>query len=102
MAEKPTTEKLAAALIEAGAPGWMIVNALDGYYDDFKSTIAFPEMQLLADARENNLPTIVEGVLEGRWDATAEESAAWAASAEGQAVFQELLDGSGPKDESNG
>jgi hypothetical protein len=71
----------------------MVHDALGGYYDDFKSPLPFPEMQLLADAREHALPEIVEGVLNGEWDATKEESDAWAASPDGQAAFRELLGG---------
>jgi hypothetical protein len=87
----PTTERLARALEEAGAPTAMIERARQGYYDDFKSPLAMPEMQLLTDARAAGLESIAEGVLRGEWDATKEESDAWARSPEGQAAFQELL-----------
>lgn len=89
----PTTERLAAALKEAGAPPDMISRALEGYYDDFKSPLAMPEMQLLADARALGLDSIAEGVMRGEWDATKEESDAWARSPDGQAAFRELLGG---------
>lgn len=68
----------------------MITKALSGYYDDFKSPLAMPEMQLLADARKHGLTTIAEGVMR-EWDATPEESKEWAQSPEGQATFRELL-----------
>jgi hypothetical protein len=71
----------------------MVLQALDGYYDDFKSPLAMPETQLLIDAREHGLTRIVEGVMNGEWDATKEESEAWAASPDGQAAFRELLGG---------
>lgn len=90
MAE-PSSEKLAQALEAAGAPDYMVTLAREDHYHDFKSPLAMPEMQLLADAREHGLTTIAEGVMEGRWDATKEESEAWAASPEGQAIFNELL-----------
>lgn len=93
---EPSSERLALALEEAGAPPYMVRLARDDHYHDYKSPLALPEMQLLADAREHGLTTIAEGVMEGRWDATKEESDAWAASPEGQAVFRELLNGSGP------
>lgn len=93
---EPTSELLAQALQEAGAPAEMVQRARDDLYHDFKSPLPFPELQLMADAREHGLTTIVEGVMEGRWDATKEESDAWARSPEGQAAFRELLNGSGP------
>lgn len=92
---EPSSEQLVEALIEAGAPAEMIQRAREDYYHDFKSPLALPEMELLTDARRHGLTTIAEGVIEGRWDATKEESDAWAASPEGQATFRELL-GGGP------
>lgn len=91
MVEKPTTERLAEALKAAGAPPDMISRAREGYYDDFKSPLAMPEMQLVQDAREHGLTTIVEGVYRGEWDATKEESDEWARSPDGQATFRELM-----------
>jgi hypothetical protein len=90
---KPTTERLAEALKEAGAPPDMISKALEGYYDDYKSPLAMPETQLLIDAREHGLTSIAEGVMNGEWDATTEEADAWAASPDGQEVFRELFGG---------
>jgi hypothetical protein len=88
---EPTTERLALALVRAGAPPDMIRKASEGYYDDYKSPLAMPETQLLADARRAGLASIAQGVLDGEWDATKEESDAWAASPEGKAAFAELL-----------
>ena len=88
---EPTTERLAQALEQSGAPASMIEAARAGYYDDFKSPLAMPEMQLLHDARAAGLESIAQGVMRGEWDATKEESDDWARSPEGQAVFQELL-----------
>lgn len=96
MAEIPTTERLARDLEEAGAPAEMVQLARNGYYDDFKSPLAMPEAQLMHDAREAGLQSIVEGVMDGRWDATREEADAWAASPDGQETFQELLGGTIP------
>jgi hypothetical protein len=88
---EPTTEKLAKALEEVNAPSEMIYKARAGYYDDFKSPLAMPEMQLLADARMYNLESIAQGVMEGKWDSTKEESDEWAKSPEGQEVFDQLV-----------
>lgn len=65
---EPTTHRLAAALKVAGAPPDMISRAREGY-------------------------SIAEGVLNGEWDATREESEAWAKSPDGQATFRDLLPG---------
>lgn len=86
-----TSEALAKALEEAGAPVEMIRRAREDYYHDFKSPLAMPEMQLLNDAREHGLTAIAEGVMEGRWDADKAESDAWAASPDGQETFAELM-----------
>lgn len=86
----PTTERLAMALEKAGAPGQMIDQARAGYYDDFKSPLAMPETQLLIDARRAGLETIAQGVINGEFDSTPEESAAWAASPEGKAIMKEF------------
>jgi hypothetical protein len=88
---EPTTERLARALTEAGAPAEMIERARAGYYDDFKSPLAMPEMQLRADALELGLTDIAEGVVNGEWDATKEESDEWARSPEGRATFAALV-----------
>jgi len=93
----PTTERLARDLEEAGAPAEMIQRAREGYYDDYKSSLAMPEVQLVADARAAGLDAIVQGVYDGRWDATKEEADAWAASPEGQETFRELLAGKKPR-----
>ena len=88
-----TTDFLARVLTDEGAPEWMVSYARDGHYDDFKSPLAMPEHQLLADARENDLPLIAECVMQGVFDSTKAESDAWAKSPEGQEVFRELLSG---------
>lgn len=84
---EPTTEKLARALEEAGAPAEMIKKAREGYYDDYKSPLAFPETQLYRDARDLGLDSITRGVINGDFDSTPEESAEWARSPEGRAAF---------------
>jgi hypothetical protein len=86
----PTTEKLAQALEAAGAPAIMIQRAREGYYDDYKSSIPFPEMQLHNDANLAGLEGIKAAVEAGEFDATKEESDEWARSEEGQAAIAEL------------
>lgn len=90
---EPSSEKLAQTLEAAGAPDEMVRNARADMYHDFKSPLAMPNHALLAHARQHGLDSIAEGVMDGTWDATKEESDAWAKSPEGQAVFAELLQG---------
>lgn len=100
-----TTVKLAEALAAVpGMPRDMVQKAIDGYYHDYLSPLAFPEIQLVTDLRElASLPTtgpkaraalaaMVQRVIDGDFDATKEESDAWAASPEGQQAFQQLVD----------
>lgn len=101
-----TTVKLARALGEIpGVPRAMIERAIDGYYHDYLSELAFPEMQLVQDLRDlaslgatphdsrRLLREMAQDVINGKYDASAEESDEWAKSPEGQAAFRELLGG---------
>jgi hypothetical protein len=85
-----TSDKLAAALREAGAPGIMIGRAEHGYYDDYKSHLAMPLHQLVVDARQHKLEDIAKRAIAGEFDGTKEEGDEWAASPEGQAIISEL------------
>jgi hypothetical protein len=100
---KPTTEKLARALEAIPAiPPAMVKNAREGMYDDFKSPLTFPEITLVAELRavagNKSLPRsarqeigkMAQRVIDGEFDATPEESAAWAESPEGKETFRQL------------
>jgi len=100
-----TTAKLARALSEIPAiPREMIERAIAGFYHDFLSPLDFPEIQLVEDLRavaaNRSLPRsirqeitrLVQRVINGEFDASPEESAAWAASPEGQETFRQLAD----------
>jgi hypothetical protein len=100
-----TTAKLARALSEIpGVPKVMIQRAVDGYYHDYLSPLTFPEIQLVSDLRDlANLPVtprdsrpllraLAQDVIDGKYDATKEESDAWAASPDGQETFRQLRD----------
>ena len=102
---EPTTEKLARALEAIPAiPREMVQHARDGRYDDFKSPLTFPEITLVAElravARNKSLPRSVRQeigkmarrVIDGEFDATPEESRAWAESPDGQETFRQLAD----------
>ena len=104
MAE-PTTEKLARALESFPAiPPAMVKNAREGMYDDFKSPLTFPEITLVAELRavagNTSLPRsarqeierLAKRVINGEFDATPEESRAWAESPDGQETFRVLAD----------
>jgi hypothetical protein len=83
----PTTEKLAHALQEAGAPPQMIQRARTGYYDDYKSKHATPITLLASDARFNKLPDIAKRAEAGEFDAQDWEAGEWAESPDGKATF---------------
>jgi hypothetical protein len=98
-----TTAKLARAL-EAipGIPPDMIERARTGFYHDYLSPLAAPEIQLLADLRElaarpgtprNSRPllrVLAKAVIDGQYDASKEEADEWARSQEGQETIAEF------------
>lgn len=103
---KPSKVLLAEALAQVpGMPPVMLQRAVDGYYHDYESPLAMPEVQLVTDLRvlraepttgpkaKAMLSTLAQRVTAGDFDATREESDAWARSEEGQAVFRELAAG---------
>jgi hypothetical protein len=87
----PTTERLARALEAAGAPQVMINRARGSFYDDFKSDLATPIVQLVQDVRKAGLEGIAKRAIDGEFDATKEESDAWAESPEGQELMQQFM-----------
>jgi hypothetical protein len=80
MTEQPTTERLAAALEAAAAPTEMIERARAGYYDDYKSDLPFPCVQLVNDLREVGLTELAQRTIAGEFDGTPQEAAAWSES----------------------
>jgi hypothetical protein len=88
-----TAEYLAAALRAAGAPDEMVAKATDGYYDDYRSPLAFPITQLVHDAVFFGLSEVAERARRGDFDGTSEEAAAWARSPDGQETFRQLIEG---------
>lgn len=95
MANKPTSEKLAEALTHASAPTSMIQRAREGYYDEYKSSIATPIIALVQDARKYHLNNIALRAVNGEFDAADWEAEAWAKSEEGQEIFKQFLPGGG-------
>jgi hypothetical protein len=86
----PTSEKLAKALEEAGAPAEMIQRARQGAYDDYKSHRADNINALIADAGKHQLPTIVQQAIDGAFDAQPWEAEEWRWSAEGRSALKEF------------
>lgn len=102
-----SADKLADALAAVpGCPPELVTCARYGYYHDFESPLATPEMQLVADlgvmVRAPGTPAearpmykaLIGRVKRGDFDATPAESAAWAQSAEGRQAMAELTGGS--------
>jgi len=79
----PTTERLAKAMEENNCPEWMIQKARDGYYDDYKSSIATPCVQLVNDLRDAHKDVLAIRAMKGEFDAQSWESDEWAHSPDG-------------------
>lgn len=96
---KHTKDMLADALREIGLND-MADKAATGFYHDFLSPLDLPEMQLInelgaamskATDRKDQIMALRMRVIDGDFDASAEESEEWAKSAEGQETFKKLL-----------
>lgn len=75
--EIPTTERLAALLKQSGCPTDMVDRARSGYYDDYKSPLATPIVQLVNDLRTLGKEALAQRAIDGEFDATHGESEAW-------------------------
>ncbi len=87
-----TKDVLAAALREAGFDA-MAAKAATGYYHDFLSPLALPALQLAEDLAGIGTPEAMalrQRVINGDFDASREESDAWAKSPEAQETFGQL------------
>ena len=87
-----TKDKLADALVAAGLPD-MATAARTGYYHDFLSPLALPEITLaneLAQVGTAAALALRHRVIQGDFDATTQEGEDWAASPEGQEAFKNL------------
>ena len=95
-----TKDMLALALTEAGLYE-MAGKAAQGYYHDFLSPLDLPEIQLVNDLgvaattthrhSQEAIMILRERVMQGQFDASAEESEDWANSEEGQQAFRGLV-----------
>lgn len=92
-----TKDKLAEALRAVGLDV-MADEAATGYYHDFLSPLDTPELQLISDLmavalinpNKDAILELRERVMQGDFDASKEESDAWANSEEGQRAFKML------------
>jgi len=75
----PTSEKLANFLESLKDPRLtdMIKKARDGYYDNYKTTIPFPTIQLVLDFEEAGYQELAEEAKKGRWDSQDWEGEEW-------------------------
>lgn len=95
-----TKDLLADELLKLGLMD-MSLKARDGYYHDFLSPLATPELQLCHDLitmsegtpNRDAILALRQRVINGDFDASKEESDDWAASAEGQDAFRRLIGG---------
>lgn len=90
-----TKDILAAELKKAGLHE-MATLAATGYYHDFLSPLDKPEMQLAADLAAAGTPEALalrERHIRGEFDASKEESDAWAESDDGQEALGRLVKG---------
>jgi hypothetical protein len=96
--EMHTTEKLALALEELTDPrlASMIRKARAGYYHDFLSPLATPDRQLMLDLRDAGHHELARRVIDGEFDASKAESAAWGKTPEGRAAAAEFMPGGKP------
>jgi hypothetical protein len=105
--DEHTTAKLVRALRAVPDPGVsesMIARAARGYYHDYLSPLALPELALIGELRAiANHPSrngtrsrlvlldIAQRVIDGEFDASKAESDKWAKSPEGRAAFASLV-----------
>lgn len=96
MGEQSSKMKLASAI--RAIPGFAIRDDLQqmaaraeaGYYSDFGSPLATPCIQLAHDLRAVGADAVLARHMNGDFDATREESDAWAESPEGQEAMSQF------------
>lgn len=102
-----TSEKLAVELDKLGLTE-MAARARADHYHDYLSPLDFPELTLVQDlqnaaevaiepGRKSKIYALRNLCISGEFDASAEESDAWAASPEGQETLAEFFGGKAKK-----
>ena len=72
----PTCEKLAQALHAEGLFA-MESKAREGYYDDYRSPLVTPIVQLVTDLRAAGKHELAKRAMNGEFDGTREEADEW-------------------------
>lgn len=85
-----STDKLVAALREAGAPADMVIRATGNAFHDFKSQSATPIIDLVRECERLGLSDIAERARGGEFDATKAEADEWMRGPEGQQAMRDL------------
>lgn len=95
-----TKDRLADALTGVGLDE-MSAKARTGYYHDFLSPLALPELTLITALgaaatahpdKADAIEALRKRVIDGEFDASAEETDDWASSEDGQDSFRRLID----------
>jgi len=71
-----TSDRLAEVLAAEGLHE-MAAKARTGYYDDFKSELATPIVQLVRDLQATGKAELANRVMNGEFDSTKEEAEEW-------------------------
>lgn len=87
-----TSERLAQVLHAAGLRN-LAAKARAGYYDDFRSPLATPIVQLVKDLKAAGRDDIAQRAMNGEFDATQEEAEAWRKSSEGEETIRKFTSG---------
>jgi len=81
----PTKERLARWLESEEAPSWIVYHARRGKYDDFDDNGAeLPQIELVKDLKSAGRYDLSRPIIDGVFDASADESKAWAARQVGE------------------
>jgi hypothetical protein len=72
----PTSERL-AQMLHANGLFEMEDKARLGYYDDFRSLLATPIIQLVGDLQAKGRHDLAQRVMNGEFDSTKEEAQEW-------------------------
>lgn len=96
MTEHLSSRRLSTACRELGLEN-LAKRAYHDEFNDYFSPHAFPLLILVSELNKVKnrwgVPRLIERVKEGEFDATRDESVAWAESPEGKETFSKLLRG---------
>lgn len=104
MSEQVTSTQVLVKALEAEsnpALADIIYKAKRHHYNEFKSDLVTPIIALVDDLRAAGFQELAQRAANGEFDATEEESQAWAQSSKGEQVFAELLKKDEPKPKKN-